>query len=145
MSDKLILTGFKQLQRVMPCLTQNSIFQSSLSAFASFAVFFLCEDQLILHYRFVTLKLTLSVSLSVQIIFIVFIMQTVEWQSAGKAASKNSSRIVRLGGTVSKKFRDISFRKSQSMRTFLSYALRLCEVHCFQVVQNMVLKPFVLN
>ena len=44
----------------MPCLTQNYIFQSSLSAIASFAVF-LCEDQLILHYRFVTLKLTLSV------------------------------------------------------------------------------------
>ena len=144
MSDKLILTGFKQLQRVMPCLTQNSIFQSSLSAFASFAVF-LCEDQLILHYRFVTLKLTLSVPFVNLDYFIVFIMQTVEWQSAGKAASKNSSRIVRLGGTVSKKFRDISFRKSQSMRTFLSYALCLCEVHCFQVVQNMVLKPFVLN
>ena len=45
----------------MPCLTQNYIFQSSLSAIASFAVF-LCEDQLILHYRFVTLKLNFSVS-----------------------------------------------------------------------------------
>ena len=31
------------------------------------------------------------------------------------------------------------------MRTFFSYALRLCEIYCFQVVQNMVLKPFVLN
>ena len=31
------------------------------------------------------------------------------------------------------------------MRTFLSYALWLFEMYCFQVVQNMVLKPFVLN
>ena len=140
MSDKLILTGFKKLQIVMPCLTQNSIF-SLRFLLLSHLQFFLCENQLTFHYRFVTLKLTLSVSFVNLDLFIVFVMQAVEWQSAGEAASRNSSRIVRLGGTVS----DISFRKSWSMRTSLSCALRLYAIYCFQVVQNVVLKPFLLN
>ena len=102
-SDKLILTGFKQLQIVMPCLTQNSIF-SLRFLLLSHLQFFLCENQLTFHYRFVTLKLTLSVSFVNLDLFIVFVMQAVEWQSAGEAASKNSSRIARLGGTVSENF-----------------------------------------
>ena len=122
MSDKLILTGFKQLQIVMPCLTQNSIF-SLRFLLLSHLQFFLCENQLTFHYRFVTLKLTLSVSFVNLDLFIVFVMQAVEWQPAGEAASKNSSRIAHLGGTVSKNFRDISFQKSWLMRTSLF-------VHC---------------